>query len=101
MATYLEIWGLTNDPTLAQKVAAACLVAAEAIRQEPSSTPNNANRLKWAKRALADPAGTGAAMLRAVLGANAAATVAQINGSTDATILTAVNNAVNVFADGT
>jgi hypothetical protein len=101
MATLYEIWTLLEDPALRQKVSAACLIAAEAIRTESDQTANHANRLKWAKATLQSPVQAGQQMLRAVLAANVSATLAQITGASDATIQTAVNNAVNIFADGT
>lgn len=100
MATLSEIWTLLTDPTLQQKVSAACMVAAEAIRTEDAGTANHANRLKWAKRVLNDHVDAGADMLKAVIAANASATLAQITDATDATIQAAVNGAVDIFADG-
>lgn len=100
MATYTEIAGILNDPILADKVKAACLVAAKTIQDEGTGTTNHANRLKWAKAVYLDPATWGVRVLRAVLAANASATLAQINAATDSSIQTAVNAAVDVFADG-
>lgn len=101
MATLAEISTLLNDGPLNDKCKAACLVAANAIQVESDATANHANRLKWAKKALTDPTSVGTQMLRAVLGANASATLAQINAASDTTIQNAVNAAVNTFADGT
>lgn len=100
MATLAEIWTLLEHPQLKEKVSAACLIAAEAIRIEDGQTANHANRLKWAKSVLEDPVGAGADMLRAVLAANNTAPLASITGASDATIQSAVNAAVNIFADG-
>lgn len=100
MATLTEIASLLNDPVLADKTKAACLVAAQAVQVESAGTTNHANRIKWAKKVFADPATAGTQMLRAVLAANAGATLAQINAAADATIQTAVNAAVDTFADG-
>lgn len=101
MATLAEISTLLNDGVLNDKCKSACLVAANAIQVENSGTANHANRLKWAKKALTDPTSVGTQMLRAVLGANSTATLAQINAATDSAIQTAVNAAVDTFADGT
>jgi len=101
MATLSEIWTLLEDPTLKEKVSAACLVAAEAIRTEDSGTANHANRLKWAKSVLKNPVQAGDDMLKAVLAANSSASLAAITGASDSTIQTAVDAAVNIFADGT
>jgi hypothetical protein len=100
MATLAELWTLLEDPSLKEKVSAACLVAAEAVRVEDTGTANHANRLLWAKQVLVDPVKAGDDMLKAVLAANASAALASITGATDLTIQTAVNAAINVFADG-
>ncbi len=100
MATYTELNGLFNDPTLSEKVGVAIIVAADIIRAENSGTTNHANRLKWAKQVYKDPNGNRDDMLKAVLAANRTLTVAQITGASDADIQTAVNAAVDVFADG-
>ena len=100
MATYTEIASLLNEATLAARVASACLVAAAAIQAEDGATVNHANRLKWAKAVFLDPQTWGQRLLRAVLAANASATLAQITAATDSTIQTAVNASVNTFADG-
>lgn len=101
MATLSQLWGLMTHADLTQKVSAACIVAAEAIRVESDATPNHANRLKWAKKVMQDHVSAGADMLKAVLAANAAATEAQIIAASDSTIQDAVSAAVNIFADGT
>lgn len=100
MATYTELRGLINDPTLKDKISVALLIAAEAIRTEDPQTTNHANRVKWAKKVLQDPDGNADDMLRALLAQNASFTVAQIQGVTDANLQVVVNNAVNLFADG-
>lgn len=98
MATLAELWTLLTEPNLQQKVSAACMVAAEAIRTEDAGTANHANRLKWAKKVLNDHVDAGADMLKAVVAANASLALAQITGASDAAIQAAVNNAVNIFA---
>jgi hypothetical protein len=100
MATYTELRTLVNDGTLKDKVSIALLVASEAIRTEDAGTANHANRLKYAKKVLTDPDGNADDMLRALLAQNASASLATITGASDATIQTAVNAAVNIFADG-
>lgn len=100
MATYAEIYSLRSNDALRTRVGVACMVAAEAIRTEDGGTANHANRLKWAKRVFEQPEDESVRMLWAVLIQNISATVAQITSATDGTIQTAVNNAVNVFADG-
>ncbi len=100
MATLTELSSLINDGPLTDKTKSACLVASQAIILESTGTANHVNRLKWAKKVFQDPVSQGTLMLRAVLAANSTATLAQINSAADATIQTAVNNAVDVVADG-
>ncbi|MBA3588194.1 hypothetical protein [Methylibium sp.] len=85
------------DATLRQRVAAACVVAAEAIRVEPGATNDHANRLLWAKKVFASPTIAADSMVWAVLAQNKAATKAQILSATDASLQTAVDAAVAVF----
>lgn len=101
MATYTELYNLMVNSDLANKVLSACVIAAEAIRNEAPATSNHANRLKWAKNVLRNPEGIRTPMLRAILGQNAAVTQANILNATDNTIQTNVNAAVDLFADGT
>lgn len=99
MATYSELFRLANEnAVLRQRVVVACVVAAEAIRNEAGSVANHANRLVWAAKVFADPVSEAQRMLWAALAANAAATVAAIEQVTDAALQTIVNNAVNTFA---
>jgi len=98
MATYDELLLASEDPGLRKKVKVACVVASEAIRVENTGTANHAARLTWAKAVFANPEQEAARMLWAVLAQNKSATLAQITGASDATVQTAVDAAVNVFA---
>ena len=100
MATYLELRGLFSHDNLRNKIEVACIVAAEAIRNEDPGTDNHANRLAWAKRAFQNPGSVRDEMLKALLAANKDATVAAITGATDEQVQAKVDAAVNVFADG-
>ena len=105
MATYAELYDIfaENSPTasaLKNKITMAVAVAAEAIRTESGATTNHANRLLWAKTANSDPRGMAGRMLPAILAQNVGVTSGQILAATDAAILTAVNNCVDVFATG-
>ena len=100
MATYTELYSLQSDDSLRNKVAVACIVAAEAIRVEDGGTANHANRLLWAKASFEDPIGAAEPMLRALLAANKAATEANISGASDVSIQTNVDAAVDIFATG-
>lgn len=100
MATYDELLTASENPALVKHIRVACMIAAEAIRTEAAGTTNHANRLIWAKAAFADPVTVGQRMVWAVLAQNAGAALASITGASDATVQTAVNAAVDVFATG-
>ena len=100
MATYFELLQAEQDANLNNRVRVAVVVAAESIRVESEATPNHANRVLWANRALRDPSGELKPVLWSVLAQNRAFTLAQIVGADDAAVQTAVNNAVDVFAIG-
>lgn len=102
MATYSELYRLEHeDSVLRARVYVACSVAAEAIRTENPATANHANREKWARMVFTRGQEAAGQMLRYLLANFAASTVVQITGATDAALQTAVNAAVNLFADGT
>lgn len=100
MATYQELYDLYSNAALRNRVSVACVVAADAIRQEDAGVANHAARLAWAKQVFIAPDATAESMLKAVLAANKALSVAQITGAADAALQTAVSNAVNIFATG-
>ena len=62
MATYTELFTLSENGTLLQRVAVACVIQANAIRQESNGT-NLANRQRWAREVLNDPVAKGRQML--------------------------------------
>lgn len=100
MATYAELLQASENQTLNARIRVACIIAAEAIRTENVGTTNHANRVKWAKAVFANPLQEAQRMVWAVLAQNASATLSQITGASDSTVQTAVNAAVDVFADG-
>lgn len=100
MATYSDLVVASNNAALGEKINVACFIAAEKIRLESSAVANHANRLLWAKSVYTNPGQAGRMMIWAVLAQNANATLAQITGASDATVQTAVDNAVDVFATG-
>lgn len=100
MATYSELYNLRSNNDLQNKIAVACVVAAEKIRLESTTTPNNINRLKWAKAVFENPVMVVERMMWTVLAQNKAATIAAITGASDTAIQAAVDDAVNVFATG-
>jgi hypothetical protein len=100
MATYAELFELRNNSDLRNRVAVACIVESEAIRTEPATTSNHNNRMAWAKAVFENPDREADRMMWAILAQNKSATPAQITGAPDATVQTAVHNAVDVFATG-
>src|SRR4051812_25039142 len=98
MATYAELLQASKDQTLNDKIMVACVVSAESIRVEAANTVNHVERLKWAQRVYFDPAVERNRMIWTVLAQNRAATLAAILAAADATVQTAVDAAVNVFA---
>jgi hypothetical protein len=97
MATYIELIQAQADTTLRQRVAVACVVAADVIRTEAIDTANHTARLAWAKKVYDSPQTTASSMLWSVLAQNKSATLAQITGATDAALQTAVDAAVAAF----
>ena len=100
MATYAELEDRFNDPALKTKVRVAVIVAAQTIFEEDPGTTNHANRLLWAKRAYEQTEAEALTMLKAVLAANKDATTGQIDGASDATVQSAVDAVVDLFANG-
>jgi hypothetical protein len=101
MATYLELRSLYGHGDLLNRIEVACIVSAETIRTEADSVTNHANRLKWAKATYGSSRAAAEKMLMSLLAANKALTSAQLISVTDAALQTAVDSAVNIFADGT
>lgn len=101
MASLEEQVTAAENATLRIKVRAALSVSAEAIRVESGATTNHANRLKFAKVVNFDREKYVIPFLTAAIAQNASSSFAQIVGASDAAIQTAVNNLIDVFADGT
>jgi hypothetical protein len=100
MATYDELLQAAGDTGLINHVRVAVFVSATNIMTEAGTTTNHANRLLWAKTVFDDPAAAGLKMMWPVLAQNRAAPLASITGADDATVQSAVDAAVNVFAQG-
>lgn len=103
MATNSEISALISNTDLHNKIKAACIRAANTIRLEDSGTANHANRIIWARQCLSSmtgPTTKADQMFWMLIGANADATLATINGVSDSAINTAVLGAVDLFATG-
>ena len=99
MATYLELHQLNSDSDLQDKVRVASVIAADTIRSDGAPPANQAARLAWAANVLRNPVSEAERMLWAVLAANKSSSVAEIQGASDANIQTAVDSAVDLFAD--
>lgn len=101
MATYAELLTASESPTLNQKIRVASFIAASTVAAEAGGTTNHTNRLLWAKQVYQDPSREAGRMIWAVLAANQAQTLANILAATDAQVQTAVNNSIDLFANGT
>jgi hypothetical protein len=99
MATYDELLQASENEVLLRKIRVAIVIAAETIRNELSSVPQNAKRLVWAKKAFTDPQAILEPLTWAVLAQNKNATFLQIIGATDSVVQSAVDAAVNVLLD--
>lgn len=97
MATYLELKQLSEDATLIEKLTTAVAITAYNIGQEPLVEPVSEGRRRWAKEALINPSLTASKIIWLLLAENKNATVAQIQAVTDATLQTAVDNAVDLL----
>lgn len=100
MATYAELLTAFESDSVRNRVRVALIVACEAIRTEPSNTPNKTNRMRWAKATLASPASVVDSMMWAVLAQNRAQPLSTILGASDAAVQAAVDAAIDVLAQG-
>jgi hypothetical protein len=100
MATYEELFSLRAGGVLKNKVATACIIAAESIMNEASGTANHANRILWSKSVFENPGAESNRMYMAILAANSGAALSAITGATDVSIQNNVDNHVDLFADG-
>lgn len=99
MAAYTALVAAAqSSDTLRQQIKMGIAMTAFTITNELVSVTNHANRLVWAKAALGDPDSMMERIVWYVLAANAAATIPQITGATDAAVQTNVDAAVNLFA---
>lgn len=100
MATYTELFDLHSNTDLLNKVVVACIISAEQIKDEDPGTANHANRLIWAAAVFSNPRAESERMYWALLAANNAATVIQIENATDEAIQGQVDDHVDLFATG-
>lgn len=101
MATYEEIYKLRvsgNTASISNRCQVAVAKAAYDIMNEDVGTANHANRIIWAKSALADPGPKATEMIWQVL---SNATIASSGeNSTDNDIQFVINGLINNFATG-
>ena len=97
MATYAELFALTQNGALRDRVSVACMIAAEKIRVEAVTIPNNAARRVWARRVLENPDTAALSALRAALVQNATSSVASLTAASDAVLQTAIDAAVDLL----
>lgn len=100
MATFDELLAAASNTPLFNHVRVATFVAATDIMTEDAGTTNHANRLIWAKQVFQNPDAAGLKMMYPVLAQNRSAPINSIINADDATVLTAVKAAINVFATG-
>lgn len=96
MATYAELFSLQGDKPLLELITVAVIIAAHGIMVEPSPS---AQRKAWASKAFNAPGLEAIRFMPAMLAANAGASVATIQGASDAQIQTNVDDAINLFID--
>jgi len=93
MATLTELATLYGDGDLLNKVSAAIVIAAKGLLD---GTPTAADRA-YAAKVFSGPKNEAQRVLKYVLAANAAQTVAAIQGATDAAIQANVDTAVPIL----
>lgn len=100
MATYAELYDLTNDSNLINRTAMAVADIAKDISAEAGTVTNHANRLIWAKQAFQNPRAKAPEMLTVALVSNKGLTPANIQAVTDVNLKTAIAGVVDLFATG-
>lgn len=100
MAEYEELRALFADGALRNKIEVACIITAWTILQEDVGTTNHANRVVWAKQVFDNTRLPAEKLLKALLAANKDETVATIQAASKEALQTLVDDAVDVFADG-
>lgn len=110
MATYLELHKFfTDDSDLRKRTQVAVIMAVEDIRagsdtaangwnENPDYATSHAKRVTWAQSAVIENGVTARSALKLMLAANASASVAQIEGASDAALQSNVRDAVDFLA---
>ena len=97
MATYLGLFGLRSDSDLHDRTTVAVAIKAQSLID--ATTPTAA-QIAWANAALEAPVAKANAILNYVLAANSSATVAAIQGASDASLQANVDAAVDALIAG-
>ena len=97
MATYAELFELSKNSTLRNKVAVAVVKKAQGLID--GGTPTAAE-IAWANDAIANPASKAGQLLNYVLAANSGLTESQILAASDSAIQTNVDAAVDALIAG-
>ena len=99
MATYTELFELRQDSDLINRIAIAISIKAQVYID--GATPTT-DQLNWSAKVLPPAGGRTEAekLLQYLLASNNTATISQITGSTDATLQTAVDDAVDALVGG-
>ena len=87
MATYLELYNMRDNDTLRQRIETALIIKAQSYLDGNATQSERA----WAKMVFQDGHSESARMLKYLLAKNKAATVAQIEGVTDAALSTQID----------
>jgi hypothetical protein len=95
MATYTELRSLFSYDVLLNKVEVAIVIAANDLA---GGTPTTAEKA-WIEAVFSSPRVEAKKALMAVLAENSGATVATIQGASDANIQTNVNGIVSILVD--
>lgn len=98
MASYEEIYNMSQEEGFRQRVTSAVADVANDVRLEDAGTPNHAERLVWASAAMRNPNDMVYDVIYGVLIANKAYSQEQILNSTDVQIAESVAALVNLFA---
>lgn len=110
MATYAELYDLRDEEGLRNRVSVGIAIAADTIKtggdtvDPPWDQTAGAHdaRVAWVKNqnAFAPTRALVQTVWNAMLAANSSSTVAAIQGATDATIQTNVNETIDILANG-
>ncbi len=97
MASYTDLFELRSDSVLINRIAVAVTIKAQVYVD--GATPT-ADELAWASRVLIAPRPEAEKLLHYMVALNNTATISQITGSSDATLQTAVDAAVDALVGG-